>query len=111
MTDPALDALMLPFVSGLLSWPDGGALFLRARGGPALHAHAPRGLVCEQSFRPEHDALERAERFGRHARKRVRRAEKQFSRNVEERPFIALLAAIGIGFLIAKLLDIDIGRH
>lgn len=60
MTDPALDALMLPFASGLLSWPDGGALFLRARGGPALHAHAPRGLVCEQSFRPEHDALERA---------------------------------------------------
>ncbi|HMA13345.1 MAG: class I SAM-dependent methyltransferase [Bacteroidota bacterium] len=61
MSDPALDALMLPFAQGLLAWPSSGALFLRAREGAALHAHAPRaGLACEQSFRPAHDALERA---------------------------------------------------
>lgn len=61
MPDPALDALMLPLASGQLHWPEeGGALFLRAREGAALHAHAPRSLVCEQSFKPEHDALARA---------------------------------------------------
>ncbi|WP_298576495.1 methyltransferase [uncultured Luteimonas sp.] len=60
MSDPALDALMLPFASGQLAWPEAGALFLRARTGAALHTHAPRTLVCEQSFRPEHDALQRA---------------------------------------------------
>src|SRR5690606_1503658 len=61
MPDPALDALMLPFSDRRLAWPDAGALFLRAREGAALHAHAPRaGLVCEQSFRPAHDALQRA---------------------------------------------------
>ena len=61
MSDPALDALMLPFADRCLEWPAAGALFLRAREGAALHAHAPRGgLVCEQSFRPEHDALQRA---------------------------------------------------
>lgn len=59
-TDPALDALMLPFQSGRLAWPPSGALFLRAREGAALHAWAPRSLVCEQSFRPAHDALQRA---------------------------------------------------
>lgn len=61
MSDPALDALMLPFARGDLAWPSSGALFLRAREGAALHAHAPRAdLVCEQSFRPAHDALQRA---------------------------------------------------
>ncbi len=60
MSDPALDALMLPFASGQLAWPAAGALFLRARPGVALHTHAPRSLACEQSFRPEHDALQRA---------------------------------------------------
>ncbi|WP_202839665.1 methyltransferase [Luteimonas saliphila] len=60
MQDPALDALLLPFASDQLDWPEAGALFLRAREGAALHAHAPRSLVCEQSFRPEHEALQRA---------------------------------------------------
>ncbi|MCR6664346.1 MAG: class I SAM-dependent methyltransferase [Luteimonas sp.] len=60
MPDPALDALMLPFTSGLLDWPKGGALFLRAREGMALRAHAPRSLACEQTFRPAHDALAQA---------------------------------------------------
>lgn len=61
MPDPALDALMLPFADRRLAWPEAGALFLRAREGAALHAHAPRErVVCEQSFRPAHDALQRA---------------------------------------------------
>ena len=60
MTDPVLDALMLPFVDRRLAWPDTAALFLRAREGAALHAQAPRTLACEQSFRPAHDALQRA---------------------------------------------------
>lgn len=59
MSDPALDALMLPFANGPLAWPEAGALFLRAREGAALHAHAPRCLVCEQSFRPAFEALQR----------------------------------------------------
>jgi 16S rRNA (guanine1207-N2)-methyltransferase len=59
--DPALDTLLLPFAQGALAWPpDGGALFLRARIGAALF-EAPRpGLVCEQGFKPEADALQRA---------------------------------------------------
>lgn len=60
MDDPALDALMLPFASRQLAWPGEGALFLRAREGMALRAHAPRTLACEQSFRPAFDALVRA---------------------------------------------------
>lgn len=60
MQDPALDALMLPFASGQLAWPAAGAVFLRAREGMALRAHAPRTLVCEQSFRPAFDGLVRA---------------------------------------------------
>src|SRR5690606_14941822 len=57
MSDPALDALMLPFASGQLAWPEAGALFPRARTGAALHTHAPRTQLCEQSFRPYHHAL------------------------------------------------------
>ncbi|WP_407353869.1 class I SAM-dependent methyltransferase [Luteimonas sp. R10] len=58
--DPALETLLLPFASGRLEWPRAGALFLRARTGPALAAQPRPGLVCEQSFRPELDALRRA---------------------------------------------------
>lgn len=63
--DPALDVLCLPFDTGALAWTqaDGAqaanALFLRARAGVALRAAARPGLVCEQSFRPAADALER----------------------------------------------------
>ena len=58
--DPALDVLCLPLDTGLLAWPQsGGALFLRARAGVALRDAARPGLVCEQSFRPAADALER----------------------------------------------------
>jgi 16S rRNA (guanine1207-N2)-methyltransferase len=63
--DPALDVLCLPFDTGALAWPQAGGaqavnvLFLRARAGVALRAAARPGLVCEQSFRPAVDALER----------------------------------------------------
>lgn len=58
--DPALEALLVPFLVGRLPWPMSGALFLRARAGRGLVPSAWPGLVCEQSFRPEADALERA---------------------------------------------------
>lgn len=57
---PALDALMLPFAQGLLTWPQGPVLFLRARDGAALRRFPLAELVCEQGYRPEADALERA---------------------------------------------------
>src|SRR5690554_2239119 len=57
--DPALEALVYPFLTGQLSWPMSGALFLRARAGPGLVPSAWPGLVCEQGFRPEAEALER----------------------------------------------------
>ena len=59
-SDPALDALMLPFAQGLLGWPQGPVLFLRARDGAALPQFPFSQLVCEQSFRPDADLLERA---------------------------------------------------
>src|SRR5690606_38616424 len=58
--DPALQALMLPFADGTLAWPGDGALFLRARNGWPLHGRALPGLVCEQGFRPDADALRRS---------------------------------------------------
>lgn len=59
--DVALETLFLPFIDGLLAWPvPGGVLFLRARDGWPLHQRAWPGLRCEQSFRPEADALERS---------------------------------------------------
>ena len=57
--DPALDALMLPFVDGTLT-REAGALFLRARAGAALAADEWPGLACEAAFRPDAAALERA---------------------------------------------------
>ena len=59
-SDPALDALMLPFAQGQLTWPDGPVLFLRARDGAALRQFPLANLVCEQSFRPDAELLERA---------------------------------------------------
>lgn len=57
--DAALETLFLPFVSGTLPWPErGGALFLRARDGWPLHQRSWPGLVCEQSFKPDAQALE-----------------------------------------------------
>lgn len=59
-TDPALETLVWPFVGGRLQWPDGGALFLRARDGWPLRQRSWPGLVCEQTFKPDADALVRA---------------------------------------------------
>ena len=59
--DAALDVLFHPFETGALAWPRaGGALFLRARDGWPLHASARPGLVCEQTYKPEFDALSRS---------------------------------------------------
>ncbi len=57
-SDPALETLMLPLADGRLAWPRDGALFLRARDGWPLHAAPRPGLVAEQSFRPDAQALE-----------------------------------------------------
>ena len=59
--DPALETLLLPFTGGQLPWPEtGGALFLRARDGWPLHQRPLPGLVCEQSFKPDAEALQRS---------------------------------------------------
>ena len=60
MQDTALETLFWPFAEGRLSWPENGALFLRARDGLPLREHSFPGLVCEQTFKPEFDALKRA---------------------------------------------------
>jgi 16S rRNA (guanine1207-N2)-methyltransferase len=57
--DPALDALFLPFDTGLLPPPSGGA-FLGARPGAALQRWSSARLTCEQDYRPTAIALERA---------------------------------------------------
>lgn len=59
-TDPALETVLLPFTSGRLAWPAAGALFLRARAGRTLLERTWPGLLCEQSFKPDADVLERA---------------------------------------------------
>ncbi len=58
-SDPALDALFLPFATGALAWPAGPVLFLRAREGVAMRQFPLAQLVCEQSFKPFADELER----------------------------------------------------
>ena len=59
--DPALETLFLPLLDNALAWPaQGGALFMGARAGRALHARPWPGLACEQSWKPEVDALHRA---------------------------------------------------
>lgn len=58
--DAALEALFVPFEAGQLRLPDGRVLFLRARDGFRLREMARPGWVCEQSFRPFAEALERS---------------------------------------------------
>ena len=58
--DAALETLFLPFVEERLPWPAEGVLFLRARDGWPLHEKPLPGLVCEQTFKPDADALQRA---------------------------------------------------
>lgn len=55
--DPALETLFVPFSDETLSWPGQGALFLGARDGWPLHAAPRPGLVCEQDWKPDVDAL------------------------------------------------------
>jgi 16S rRNA (guanine1207-N2)-methyltransferase len=59
--EPVLDTLFLPLEEGAIDWPaHSQALFLRARTGDALDEVPRDTLVCEQSFKPAHDALLRA---------------------------------------------------
>ena len=58
-SDPALDSLFLPFSGRLLAWPEGEVLFLRAREGAAMRQFPLAQLVCEQSYKPFADELER----------------------------------------------------
>ena len=55
--DSALETLFLPFSHGNLSWPVAGSLFLRARDGEPLRREPRPGLECEQTFKPDADAL------------------------------------------------------
>jgi 16S rRNA (guanine1207-N2)-methyltransferase len=55
----ALETLFVPFNTGLLTWPE-RAVFLRARHGAPLAAMPQIDLTCEQSFKPDADALMRA---------------------------------------------------
>jgi 16S rRNA (guanine1207-N2)-methyltransferase len=57
--DPALSTLLLPFATGQLKWPEAGALFLRARSGASLREIAQSDLLCEQSYKPAVDELNR----------------------------------------------------
>lgn len=59
ISDPALDSLFLPFSTPSLSWPQGPVLFLRAREGAAMRQFPHAQLVCEQSYKPFADELER----------------------------------------------------
>lgn len=58
--DLPLETLFRPFAEGSLTWPENGALFLHARDGMPLHQQALPGLICEQGFKPDADALTRA---------------------------------------------------
>lgn len=61
MPEPILDTLFLPLSSGELALGrDDRVLFLRARDGFALRERANAGWLCQQSFRPFADALERS---------------------------------------------------
>ncbi len=57
--DIALEALFYPFAAGLLQWPAGAVLFLRARAGAALHAQRGSVLIGTQPFKPEAERLTR----------------------------------------------------
>ncbi len=55
----ALATLFLPFDTGLLQWRERSA-FLRARHSELLSTHGNQQLLCQQSFKPEADLLQRA---------------------------------------------------
>lgn len=72
-TDPALQALWLPFLGDLIAWPQGGALLLGARAGWPLHQRPWPGLSCVQPFKPAFDALQRSGLEARPALEATRR--------------------------------------
>jgi 16S rRNA (guanine1207-N2)-methyltransferase len=51
--------LFVPFSTPSLSWPQAPVLFLRAREGAAMRQFPHEQLVCEQSYKPFADELER----------------------------------------------------
>lgn len=58
--DPALAALFVPFAQGALDWPDDQrVLFLGARDGAVARSTWRAAWVCQQSFKPLADALQR----------------------------------------------------
>lgn len=60
-SDPALEALFVPFADGELRLPASGrVLFLRARDGFRLREMAQPGWICQQRFKPFADALLRS---------------------------------------------------
>lgn len=58
-SDDALQTLLLPFLTGQLQW-NNDALFLRARYDASLSLLASKQIICEQSFKPEAEMLQRA---------------------------------------------------
>ncbi|CAL4866512.1 Ribosomal RNA small subunit methyltransferase C [Asticcacaulis sp. MM231] len=61
MKDPVSDTLFLPLIEELIDLPEQGQiLFLRARLSDALMDMPREKFVCDQSFKPAHDILERA---------------------------------------------------
>lgn len=60
-SDAALDALFVPFATGVLTFPaDGRLLMLRARDGFVLRERRRPGWTLQQSFKPAADALARS---------------------------------------------------
>ena len=60
ITDAALATLLLPFHGGALAWPAQGQVrFLRARAGADWQDLATAGMLCEQSFKPFAEQLQR----------------------------------------------------
>ncbi|MET0814913.1 MAG: methyltransferase [Pseudoxanthomonas sp.] len=59
ISDPALDSLVLPLSTRALAWPEVPVLFLRAREGWAMRQFPLAQLVCEQSYKPFADELQR----------------------------------------------------
>ncbi len=57
------------------------------------------------------EILERAGQLRARAREHMGPAAEKLERSVGDHPLIALLAAIGIGFLIAKLLEVRPQRY
>lgn len=63
-------------------------------------SRAMRDLGAEKG----QEAYAHAEKFGRKAHKHAVEAERMVGHEIEERPFLSVLAAFGAGFLVAKLL-------